>query len=226
MMQVDYKCYTPYSVNQNIVHNPLSNMEAAVLLKTGQCHVDHEGFDLNEIERAYYEFNGLSLYHDDTWYKDGGKADGTNSILQPWFVQINKSSLIIDHSHFVFRYPITGEARNQILEFSKERPELLRLLSVDFKCGLDLCIDYINEEDSIIEPVVHIEWDFDNMFDLIKTSIEVKQVIDNKEWIESIPSILRYNKLAKRKKVDAFDQADTRSMILFGAKAYKLISTL
>ena len=226
MMQVDYKCYTPYSVNQNIVHNPLSNMEAAVLLKTGQCHVDHEGFDLNEIERAYYEFNGLSLYHDDTWYKDGGKADGTNSILQPWFVQTNKSNLIIDHSHFVFRYPITGEARNQILEFSKERPELLRLLSVDFKCGLDLCIDYINEEDSIIEPVVHIEWDFDNMFDLIKTSLEVKQVIDNKEWIESIPSILRYNKLAKRKKVDAFDQADTRSMILFGAKAYKLISTL
>ena len=64
------------------------------------------------------------------------------------------------------------------------------------------------------------------MFDLIKTSLEVKQVIDNKEWIESIPSILRYNKLAKRKKVDAFDQADTRAMILFGAKAYKLISTL
>jgi len=201
-------------------------MEAAVLLKTGQCHVDHEGFDLNEIERAYYEVNGLSLYHDDTWYKDGGKADGTNSILQPWFVQINKSNLIIDHSHFVFRYPITGEARNQILKFSKERPELLRLLSVDFKCGLDICIDYINEKDSIIEPVVHIEWDFDNMFDLIKTSLEVKQVIDNKEWIESIPSILRYNKLAKRKKVDAFDQADTRAMILFGAKAYKLISTL
>ena len=145
MMQVDYKCYTPYSVNQNIVHNPLSNMEAAVLLKTGQCHVDHEGFDLNEIERAYYEFNGLSLYHDDTWYKDGGQESGTNSILQPWFVQINKSNLIIDHSHFVFRYPITGEARNQILKFSKERPELLRLLSVNFKCGLDLCVDYINE---------------------------------------------------------------------------------
>jgi len=225
-MQLDYKCYTPYSVNQNIVHNPLSNIVEAVLLKTGQCHVDHEGFDLNEIERAYYEVNGLSLYHDDTWYKDGGKESGTNSILQPWFVQTNKSSLIIDHSHFVFRYPITGEARNQILEYSKERPELLRLLSVNFKCGLDLCIDYINEEDSVIEPVVHIEWDFDNMFDLIKTSLEVKQVIDNKEWIESIPSILRYNKLAKRKKVDAFDQADTRAMILFGAKAYKLISTL
>lgn len=225
-MQLDYKCYTPYSVNQNIVHNPLSNIVEAVLLKTGQCHVDHEGFDLNEIERAYYEVNGLSLYHDDTWYKDGGQESGTNSILQPWFVQTNKSSLIIDHSHFVFRYPITGEARNQILEYSKERPELLRLLSVNFKCGLDLCIDYINEEDSVIEPVVHIEWDFDNMFDLIKTSLEVKQVIDNKEWIESIPSILRYNKLAKRKKVDAFDQADTRAMILFGAKAYKLISTL
>ena len=226
MMQIDYKYYTPYSVNQNIVHKPLSSVIAAVLLKTGQCHVDHEGFDLNEIERAYYEVNGLSLYHDDTWYKDGGQEVGTTAILQPWFVQTNKSSLIIDHSHFVFRYPITGEARTQILEYSKDRPELLRLLSVNFKCGLDLCIDYINEEDNIIEPVVHIEWDFDDMFELTKSALEIKQLIDNKEWIESIPSILRYNKLAKRKKVDAFDQADTRSMILFGAKAYKLISTL
>ena len=226
MMQFDYKCYSPYSVNQYMVHNPLSSMVAAGLLKTGQCHVDHEGFDLNEIERAYYEINGLSLYHDDTWYKDGGQEAGTTAILQPWFVQTNKSSLIIDHSHFVFRYPIMGEARNQILEFSKERPELLRLLSVNFKCGLDLCIDYINKEDNIIEPVVHIEWDFDGMFDLIKAASEVMQLVDNKEWIESIPSILRYNKLAKRKKVDAFDQADTRAMILFGAKAYKLISTL
>lgn len=201
-------------------------MIAAVLLKTGQCHVDHEGFDLNEIERAYYEVNGLSLYHDDTWYKDGGQEVGTTAILQPWFIQTNKSQLIIDHSHFVFRYPIVGEAREQILEYSKERPELLRLLSVNFKCGLDLCIDYINEDKNIIEPVVHIEWDFDDMFDLTKSALEVKQIIDNKEWIESIPTILRYNKLAKRKKVDAFYQADTRSMILFGEKAYKLISTL
>lgn len=225
-MQLDYKYYTPYSVNQNIVHKPLSSVIAAVLLKTGQCHVDHEGFDLNEIERAYYEVNGLSLYHDETWYKDGGQEVGTTAILQPWFVQTNKSSLIIDHSHFVFRYPITGEARTQILEYSKERPELLRLLSVNFKCGLDLCIDYINEEDNIIEPVVHIEWDFDDIFELPKSALEIKQIIDSNEWIESIPSILRYNKLAKRKKVDAFYQADTRSMILFGAKAYKLISTL
>ena len=225
-MQLNYKYYTPYSVKQNIVHKPLSSVIAAVLLKTGQCHVDHEGFDLNEIERAYYEVNGLSLYHDDTWYKDGGQEVGTNAILQPWFVQTNKSNLIIDHSHFVYRYPIMGEAREQVLEFSKERPELLRLLSVNFKCGLDLCIDYINEESNIVEPIVHIEWDFDDMFELTKSALEVKQIIDSNEWIESIPSILRYNKLAKRKKVDAFYQADTRAMILFGSKAYKLISTL
>jgi len=226
MMQLNYKCHTPYSVNQNIVHKPLSSVISTVLLKTGQCHVDHEGFDLNEIERAYYEVNRMALYHDDTWYKDGGQEVGTNAILQPWFVQTNKSNLIIDHSHFVYRYPIMGEAREQVLEFSKERPELLRLLSVNFKCGLDLCIDYINEESNIVEPIVHIEWDFDDMFELTKSALEVKQIIDSNEWIESIPSILRYNKLAKRKKVDAFYQADTRAMILFGSKAYKLISTL
>lgn len=222
-----YTTYFPTNYGKDLISKPLPADSCQVLIE-GTCHVDHEGFDLNEIEQAYYKENGILVTKDSTWYKDGGQGAGTNAILQEWFVQqpTSTDSLIIDHSHFVFKYPIVGEARNQILRFVSERPELLRLLSIRYKCGLDLCIDYLDKSRQIVEPIVHIEWDFENFDELFFTSIDVKTIITSEEWLESVDTILRYNKLAKLKKVDAFDQADTRAMILFASKAYKLIPTL
>lgn len=223
----EYEVLDPINYGTNLISNPLYPESCKILLE-GTCHVDHEGFDLNDIEQAFYKENGILVTYDSTWYKDGGQGAGTNAILQKWFEQksVTDNSLIIDHSHFVFKYPIVGEARNQILRFVSERPELLRLLSIRYKCGLDLCIDYLDKSRQIVEPIVHIEWDFENFDELFFTSIDVKTIITSEEWLESVDTILRYNKLAKLKKVDAFDQADTRAMILFASKAYKLIPTL
>jgi hypothetical protein len=223
----EYEVLDPINYGTDLISNPLYPESCKILLE-GTCHVDHEGFDLNEIEQAFYKENGILVTYDSTWYKDGGQGAGTNAILQKWFEQksVTDNSLIIDHSHFVFKYPIVGEARNQILRFVPERPELLRVLSTNYKCGLDLCIDYLDRENEIVQPVVHIEWDFDNFEDLSAAALEVKNTIESKEWLKSVDAILRYNKLAKLKRVSAFDQADTRSMILFGEKAYKLIPTL
>jgi len=222
-----YTTSYPTNYGRNLVSKALHPDHCQILLN-GTCHVDHEGFDLNEIEQVYYKENGILVTKDSTWYKDGGQDAGTNAILQPWIQQAPDStnSLIIDHSHFVFKYPIVGEARNQILRFVDQRPELLRLLSVKYKCGLDLCIDYLDRKNQVVEPIVHIEWDFESFDELFFTCIDVKTLIDSEEWIKSVDTILRYNKLARLKKVDAFDQADTRAMILFGSKAYKLIPTL
>jgi len=226
-----YKCHSPILKEENhIVDKPLSKELADVLLKTGQCHIDHEGFDLNEIERGYYEANNVLIYHDDTWYKDGGKENGTTTILQPWYVQtgaIDEDNLIIDHSHYVFKYPIRGEAKEQVLQYAKERPELYRLVSTNYKCGLDLCIDYMNPESYTIEPILHIEWDYNNTHELLQKALEVERVINNpNSWKDVIPTILRYNKIARTKQIDAFIQADTRAGVLLGEKAYKLIPTL
>ena len=223
----EFEVFDPIDYGTDLISNPLYPEVCNILLE-GTCHVDHEGFDLNEIEQALYKENGILVTYDSTWYKDGGQDAGTNAILQKWFEQkaVTGNSLIIDHSHFVFKYPIVGEARNQILRFVPERPELLRVLSTNYKCGLDLCIDYLDRENEIVQPIVHIEWDFDNFEDLSNAALEVKNVIESNEWMKSIDAILRYNKLAKLKRVSAFDQADTRSMILFGEKAYKLIPTL
>lgn len=208
-----------------IVNKPLPvDVAENILLNLG-CHVDHEGFDLNEIEQHYYKCNGVELYHDNTWYKDGGQTKGTNGVLYKWINKIESvNELIVDHSHLVFKYPITGDAANQIKQYIAVRPELKRLLSTTFKCGLDLCIDYLGKDK--VEPIVHIEWDYDNITDLLENKLYIETLLNNINWDDFVNIILRYNSLAKKNKITAFEQADFRSMLVFGKKSYYLIPTL
>ena len=129
----DPKAFTKSSITEPLPEE----LEKAVLLNLS-CHVDHEGFDLNEIEQVYCKANDISLTNDSTWYKDGGMTNGATAVIHPWDVSILDSSLIVDHAHFVFRYAFEGAAREQVLKYTNQRPELYRLLSSRFKCGLDL----------------------------------------------------------------------------------------
>lgn len=200
-----------------------------LLDKNNGCHVDHEGFDLNVIEQAFYNAEGISLSHDPTLYKDGTGVTGATAIIQPWCEQnigsnTEQGTLVVDHSHFVYRYPITGLAKDQILQHTNQRPELARMLSARFKCGLDLCIDafYFDK----VEPIVHIEWDFADYDAMIVNSVFVQKIIEEMDWSYVVPTIMRYNQIARANNVDAFDQADTRSQLVFGRKSYILIPTL
>lgn len=194
------------------------------LLLTGQCHVDHEGFDLNEIELQYYKANGYSLYHEPTYYKDGGQQNGTNAILCKWmYTEESVLPFILDHSHFVIRYPFVGNARQQVLKYAKKRPELYRLVSSVKKFGLDFCLDYLNTEEQKIEPIVHIEWDYNDPVEFEKDVKFVQYVVNNVDWNDEISYIRKVNRLIGK---DAFYLADLRAQSIFGRKSYKLIPTL
>ena len=202
------------------------------ILLNGKCHVDHEGFDLNEIEQAYYETSGITITKDNTWYKDG---DGiTSAVVQPWITSISDLELdggdqiILDHSHFVFKYPIGGAAFMQVRSFVPQRRELLRLVSTRFKCGLDLCLDLFTGDPDVghVEPIVHIEWDYTDPDDLLLDSQVVVQRLGDIDWTKILPKIKKYNEKARRRNTDAFEQADYRSELIFADKAYKLVSTL
>jgi len=205
------------------ISKPLPDNIAEHVLLTYTCHVDHEGFDLNEIEQEYYKYNNISLEHDTTWYKDGEASKGAHAIILPWFTQNNSSNLIIDHSQFVFRHPIIGDAAEQIKQYAKHRPELLRILSTEFKCGLDLCIDYMTSDR--VYPIVHIEWDYHDVYEMLPDIKYVERMIQETNWEQIVPVIVRFNHMSKYS-LDAFQQADFRSMLMFGKKAYRLISTL
>ena len=205
------------------ISKPLPDDTAEHILLNYTCHVDHEGFDLNEIEQAYYAHNGVSLEHDTTWYKDGEADKGAHAIILPWIQQNEQSPLVIDHSQFVIRHPITGDAAEQIKRYATQRTELLRILSTEFKCGLDLCIDYIATDR--VHPVVHIEWDYRNVSDMLGDIEHVESCLRDTDWKQILPIITRFNYMSIYS-LDAFQQADFRSMLLFGRKSYKLIPTL
>lgn len=226
-MKLNYKV-NPLKIQsvRGAINHPLPDSIAEVVLLTKGCHVDHEGFDLNEIEQEYHTVNEVALQNDPTWYKDGQGATGANAIILPWIEQTEDGMLIVDHSHFVFRHPIRGAAAAQVEKYAKQRPELYRILSAEFKCGLDLCIDYLDKEKGIVQPIVHIEWDFDSQVNLRNESERVEQILQHIDWKQIVPIILRYNEIAKQNSVDAFSQADTRAQLLFGQNAYKLIPTL
>tara|TARA_R110000868_G_C10846291_1_gene760465 strand:- start:539 stop:1201 length:663 start_codon:yes stop_codon:yes gene_type:complete len=206
-----------------VISKPLPDDIAERVLLNCTCHVDHEGFDLNEIEQAYYKHNNVSLEHDTTWYKDGDATRGAHAIIQPWLTQNKDSELILDHSQFVFRYPLSGDAAAQVKAYAKQRPELLRILSTEFKCGLDLCIDYISADR--VQPVVHIEWDYISISNMIVDVDYVETALQYANWQEIVSVVKRFNMLSKNS-LDAFQQADFRSMLLFGRKSYTLIPTL
>jgi hypothetical protein len=219
---LSYNVHTP-NYQDIQISKPLPDDIAEHVLLNGTCHVDHEGFDLNEIEQAYHRHNNVSLEHDTTWYKDGDAAKGAHAIIQPWLTQRGDSELILDHSQFVFRYPLSGDAAAQVKSYAKQRPELLRILSAEFKCGLDLCIDYVLEDR--IRPIVHIEWDYQTVSDMLVNVDYVETILQYTNWQEIVPIVNRFNMLSKNS-LDAFQQADFRSMLLFGRKSYKLIPTL
>jgi len=219
---MNYTSHKPVYSNIQITKALPEDIAEHVLLNY-TCHVDHEGFDLNEIEQAYHKHNNVSLEHDTTWYKDGDATKGAHGIIQQWLTQTGDCELIIDHSQFVFRYPLAGEAAAQVRSYAKQRPELLRILSTEFKCGLDLCIDYISADR--VQPVVHIEWDYTDVTTMLANIHYVETTLKHTNWNEIISVIKRFNKVSKNT-LDAFQQADFRSMLLFGRKSYTLIPTL
>ena len=215
------------------LETPLDEELASTLLLNGQCHVDHEGFDINEIEQRYHKQAGVLLTKDDTWYKDGGGDRATTAVLQPWIEQTNSidydaGRLIVDHSHFVYKFPIKGAAEQQVRSYAKKRPQLLRIVSSNFKCGLDLCVDILvgDQDNARLEPVFHIEWDFANYDMMEANATQLAGYVASKTWIGLVDTILEYNQYAKRNNVSAFEQADFRANLVFGQKAYRLIPTL
>jgi len=51
-------------------------------------------------------------------------------------------------------------------------------------------------------------------------------LLSTMDWEQTIKTVLRYNELARENKITAFEQADFRSMLIFGKKSYYLIPTL
>jgi hypothetical protein len=73
---------------------------------------------------------------------------------------------------------------------------------------------------------VHIEWDYETYEDLYKASIKLSSILRETKWHGNLDAVLNFNIRAVLNKLDGFEQADFRAMLMFGDKSYKLIPTL
>lgn len=137
---------------------------------------DKDGYEVpTPLESLHYEANGIELnrqiqYHIapvQEWY---------------WDSESSENGLVLDHCMLLTRYAFAGAAREQILEISRHRPILQKLLNIKPKWGIDFSLDYVTRD--LVMEVIHIEQDFDNLDEANNAKERLEEIIENTDWYD------------------------------------------
>jgi len=137
---------------------------------------DKDGYEVpTPLEHLHYEANGIELNREIQFHI---------APVQEWYHDVEQSEhgLVLDHCMLLTRYAFAGEARDQIIEVSKTRPILQKLLNIKPKWGIDFSLDYVTHE--VVMEVIHIEQDFDNVDEATQAKERLEQIIDNTDWYD------------------------------------------
>jgi len=143
-------------------------------LNNSKClFYDKDGFELTDLEKEYYSFNGYSNY----------LKNYLNHVCfqEQWFELEPNSNFILDHSLILHRCSFKGEAREQLIHNLKQLPKLSYLLQCPSKWGLDFSLDYVSEEGELVE-VLHIEYDTKLYDEFITYKLYFESFVLNTDW--------------------------------------------
>ena len=145
-------------------------------------YFDNDGFELNGLELSYYKDNGVGI---------------TDCLNHPadqkqWFICEDKN-FKIDHSILLQRWDFADYAREQLLDYKNQFPQLNKYLKLKHKWGFDFSLEYYNGDDVI--EVLHIENDFKSYELALEAKKRVETKILNTDWINFVNNL-------KRKKSD------------------------
>lgn len=185
---------------------------------------DREGYELLPIEQEYYKAAGFNLHKEDVLAHESGQGDqGWQAICNNWVIQTEQHpNLFLDHSLVVHRLGFGGEALEQLKEYSKERPELTKLIHTKTKWGHDFCLDWI-DEDGVTE-IIHWEWDFRSYKDYEWHLRYTQNIVMFTDWIEHAKYIL--NKFKGVHNMTSEQIGDRKAKELGLEKAFRLYKTL
>lgn len=137
---------------------------------------DKDGYEVpTPLEWLHYEANNINLNREIQYHI---------APVQEWYTDIEQSEhgLVLDHCMLLSRYAFGGEAREQIVEISKNRPILQKLLNIKPKWGIDFSLDFVTHD--IVMEVIHIEQDFDNINDAEQAKAKLEYIIDSTDWYD------------------------------------------
>ena len=135
---------------------------------------DKDGYEVPApLEREFYNRAGIKLNHEIQYHI---------APVNPWYIdeEDSEKGLVLDHCMLLTRYAFAGEAREQLVKASKERPILQKLLNIKPKWGIDFSLDYVTHD--IVMEVIHIEQDFDNIQEAQQAKINLEKIIENTDW--------------------------------------------
>lgn len=142
---------------------------------------DTNGYDLSGLEQKYALANLPALAHR---YKMALKYD--------WIIDTNNSfkNAHINHSLLFERKGYSGDAKLQLQEFAKTLPLCNKLLKIHAKWGIDLSIDYVDNNGNVFE-VFHYEWDSFNVEEVLKAKQSIETLALNTNWDDAAKHLLK-----------------------------------
>jgi len=162
---------------------------------------DKDGYELESVlEQSFYQADNRIL---------NTKIQDHISDSSVWFYDDEKSQkgLVLDHSMILTRCSFSGQAREQLIRFSKNRPILNKLLALRPKWGLDFSLDFV-EECRCFE-VIHIEQDFLNYQDAQEAKYQLENMIESVDWFHGAKMLKR--NFSEWSSLNSDDQSDYKA---------------
>lgn len=172
-------------------------------------YFDKDGFEINELEQAYYRDNnifidGMHLFH---------IANQTDWIMD-W--ENSTFGCVVDHSMISTRWAFGGPAREQLVALSYRKPELNKLLAIRPKWGIDFSLDYIYPGGCM--ELFHIEADYWTYDEALEGKWKAEELIMNADWEDQAETVLK--KKDQWIGLNADDQADWKAQYFGWDRAF------
>lgn len=171
---------------------------------------DKDGYEIpTPLEHLHYEANGVELNREIQYHI---------APVQEWYTDTESSEhgLVLDHCMLLTRYAFAGAAREQLVEISKQRPILQKLLNIKPKWGIDFSLDYVTHD--IVMEVIHIEQDFDNLEDAYRAKERLENIIDNTDWYDG--AIALWKRKSEWENLSSDDHSDYKAQFFGWERAF------
>lgn len=160
---------------------------------------DQDGYRLTELEQLYskannqpYALHGHERALRKLWMSHEAVSTGPH----------------INHAFLFERKGYSGQALEQLKEFSRKNNLVYKLVGYKGKWGVDFNIDYVDAEGTVFE-LYHYEYDSFSLDEISKIKEQLERLALNTDWNDAAKELIK--RKAEWQDLDVFKQSDWKS---------------
>lgn len=188
------------------ITKPLTDQE---VLAWSMKYFDKDGFEINHLEQVYYKNSNIDISQEHLFHI-------ANHV--DWIVDTEKSDMgcVVDHSMISTRWAFDGEAKEQLIRLSEQKPTLNKLLAIRPKWGIDFSLDYVYPGGCM--ELFHIEADYWTYEEAVEGKLKAEELIMNTDWTTQAMRVQQ--KKHSWEHLNADDQADWKAQFFGWDRAF------